>query len=71
MTTLWDESLGSLYESGLISTKTLFELYNKETYVIDFRLEAERLSNEIDTIFDDGKGRIGRGLRFLNYLCFN
>jgi hypothetical protein len=64
-------TFGHLYNSGIISTKTLFELCSGEIFNIDLNKEPERLYNEIDTIFDDKSGRIQRGLQFLNCILFS
>lgn len=60
-----------LYDSGVISTKTLFELCSGEIFNIDLNKEPERLYAEIDTIFDDKSGRIQRGLHFINCILFS
>jgi hypothetical protein len=64
-------TFGHLYDSGVVSTKTLFELCNGQITDINFNKEPERLYNEIDTIFDDKDGRIQRGLQFLNCILFS
>jgi len=64
-------TFGHLYDSGVVSTKTLFELCEGKTFNIDLGKEPERLYNEIDTIFDDKDGRIQRGLQFLNCILFS